>query len=80
MNRSSFSLMVAASVALVLLGSPAPLHSQGANPTAPKTTFQTLIELKAANEALLQKQQQTLQKLDEIKAQADQLRIFTKRS
>ena len=80
MNPSSYSLLMAASVALALVASPVRLHSQGTDATAVKTPLQTLVELKAANEALLQKQQKTLQKLDEIKLQAEQLRIFTKRS
>ena len=80
MNHSSLSLAMVASVALGLLASPARLHSQGTDPTTPKTPLQLLKELKTANAALLQKQQQTLQKLEEIKSQADQLRIFTKRS
>jgi len=80
MNRSSFSRLLAVSAALAFLGSPAPLHSQGTAATPAKTPLQQLIELKAANEALLQQQQKTLQKLEEVKLQAEQLRIFTKRS
>mgnify|MGYP001137379467 CR=1 FL=1 len=77
MNRSSFLLPVAAAASL-LLASSARLYSEA--PEAPKTPLQMLQELKASNEALLQKQQQTLKRLEELKTQADQLRIFTKRS
>jgi hypothetical protein len=77
MNRSSFSIL-AVSVAFALVASPVRLHSQGVD--VPKTPLQMLTELKAANEALLQSQQKTLEKLELLKTQADQLRIFTKRS
>jgi len=46
----------------------------------PKTLEQTLTELKAANAALLEKQKATLQRLEQLEKQADQLRIFAKRS
>jgi hypothetical protein len=42
--------------------------------------IKSLQEMKAANEELLQKQQATLQALDELQKQADQLRIYSKRS
>lgn len=78
MNRS-FSLLSVAGVACLLLASPARLYSEAAAET-PKTPLQMLQELKASNETLLQKQRQTLKRLEELKTQADQLRIFTKRS
>ena len=80
MNPSSYSLLGTATVALALFVSPVRLHSEGAAAATVQTPQQALVELRAANEALLQKQLKTLQKLDEIKTQAEQLRIFTKRS
>jgi len=76
MSRSIPSLGLA--ITLALLASGARLNSQesaaGASPR------QLLAALKASNAELLQKQEKTLQKLDELKKQAEQLRILTKRS
>ena len=56
----------------------APLNSQEAA-ALPKTPEQQLAAMKTANAELLQRQQKTLEKLDEIKQQADQLRIMSRR-
>ena len=42
-------------------------------------TIKALEELKAANEELLKKQQATIQALDQLQKDADQLRIYAKR-
>ncbi|MDD5351380.1 MAG: hypothetical protein PHQ12_14305 [Chthoniobacteraceae bacterium] len=79
MKRSSLSLLVAVTALGVFFGSMPRLGSQEAA-VRPKTPEQQLAALKAANAELLQRQQKTLQKLDDIKQQADQLRTLTKRS
>ena len=53
------------------------LHSQG---ILPKTPIDQLKALKAKNAELLEKQTATLQKLDEMDKQAEQMRFFSKRS
>jgi hypothetical protein len=62
--------------ALLLL--PLSLNSQSPQPNKPPLTI--LQELKAANKALIEKQQATLQKLDELEKNASQLKIIGKRS
>jgi len=52
------------------------LESQGTRPQSPEQAMQTI---KASNAALLEKQKATLQKLDDLGKEADQLRIFSKR-
>ena len=52
------------------------LHSQG---ILPKTPVQKLHELKAKNDEIIQKQNTTLEKLDELDKQAEQMRFFVKR-
>lgn len=57
-------------------------HSQDrveavANPVTP---IEQLMALKAANAKLLEAQGRTLQKLEDLKATSDQIRIMTKRS
>jgi hypothetical protein len=79
MNRSTLSLLMAVSMGVAVWSSAARLHSQEAA-VAPKTALERLVALKAANAELLQKQEKTLQRLDDLKQQADQLRIMTKRS
>jgi len=59
-----------------LLGLAVNLHSQG---ILPKTPVQKLRELKAKNEEIIQKQNVTLEKLDELDKQAEQMRFFVKR-
>jgi predicted cobalt transporter CbtA len=50
-------------------------------PAAPAAegTLKLLEEIKAANAAVLSKQTETLQQLDELEKAADQIRIFSKR-
>ncbi|MEI8235303.1 MAG: hypothetical protein WCH57_11560 [Verrucomicrobiota bacterium] len=73
------SLLVVVTALGGFIGGTVRLNSQEAA-ALPKTPEQRLAVLKTANAELLQRQQKTLQKLDEIKQQADQLRIMTKRS
>ncbi|MCE9611780.1 MAG: hypothetical protein K8R23_16390 [Chthoniobacter sp.] len=71
------SLFLAISTAILLaLGST--LHSQA--PTAVKSPQQILQAMKVKNQELLEKQAVTLQKLDELEKDAEQLKIFGKRS
>jgi hypothetical protein len=53
------------------------LHSQG---ILPKSPIDQLKALKAKNAELIEKQTATLQKLDEMDKQAEQLRFFSKRT
>jgi hypothetical protein len=53
------------------------LHSQG---VLPKTPIDKLKDLKAKNAEIIEKQGATLQKLDDIEKQSEQLRFFSKRS
>ncbi|MDQ6912143.1 MAG: hypothetical protein M3119_00400 [Verrucomicrobiota bacterium] len=46
---------------------------------APDATLKLLEEIKTANAAVLSKQTETLQQLDELEKAADQIRIFSKR-
>lgn len=50
------------------------------NDTTSAELLKTLQEMKAANDETLQKQAATLSQLEEIEKNADQLRIFSKRS
>ena len=76
MNRSVLSIGLA--ITLAFFASGARLNSQeSAVGSSPR---QLLAALKASNTELLQKQEKTLQKLDELKKQAEQLRILSKRS
>ena len=54
------------------------LHSQA--PAAPKTPLQLIEEMKAKNAELLERQTQTLLKLDELEKESGQLKIFGKRT
>jgi len=72
------SLSATAALAL-LLASGGPLRSQ--QPLAESKTPETrLQEIRAAQEALLKAQAATLQRLEALEKEADQLRIFAKRS
>jgi hypothetical protein len=53
------------------------LHSQGLQPKSP---IDKLRDIKAKNDTLLQQQTATLEKLDEIDKQAEQMRFLSKRS
>ena len=79
MNRSSLSTLLTVTALVAFFASPARLNSQESAALA-LSPQQLLAALKASNAELLKKQQQTLQKLDEIKQQAEQLRIWSKRS
>ena len=69
----SLTLSVAAFLALA-----ANLHAQA--PAAPQSPAQMLQAMKAKNQDIIEKQAQTLQKLDELAKEAEQLKIFAKRS
>lgn len=55
------------------------VNSQIPNQVVVKSPEETLADIKAANEALLQKQKATLERLDALQKEAEQLRIFVKR-
>lgn len=59
-----------------LLGLAVNLHSQG---IMPKTPVQKLRELKTKNDEIIKAQTVTLEKLDELDKQAEQMRFFVKR-
>ena len=63
--------------AAALLALAVNLHSQG---VAPKSALDRLRDLKVKNAELIEKQNATLQKLDEIEKASEQLRFFSKRS
>ena len=69
--------LIAVTALAAFFASEARLNSQE---SAPKSPTEQLLALKASNAELLKKQQQTLQKLDDLKQQAEQLRIWAKRS
>ena len=69
----SLALSVAALLALA-----ADLHAQA--PGAPKSPMQVLQAMKAKNQAIIEKQTQTLQKLDEIEKEAEQIKVLAKRT
>ena len=69
----SLALSVAALLALATN-----LHSQA--PEAPKSPMQILQAMKAKNQEVIEKQTQTLQKLDDLEKDAEQLKIFGKRT
>ncbi len=54
------------------------LHSQSDAP--PRGVQQTLLEMKARNQKLIDQQTATLQKLEELEKSASQLRLFAKRA
>jgi hypothetical protein len=60
------------------LGAAALLHSQTAEP--PKAPLEVLRALKASNAQLIDQQKKTLDGLDELQKNADQLKIYGKRS
>jgi hypothetical protein len=49
-------------------------------PTAGASALKQLLEMKAANEEIIRKQSATLEQLDELQKNAEQLRIYSKRS
>ncbi len=60
-----------------LLAGLAPLHSQA---PAKQSAIERLQTLKAQNEKLLEQQAATLQRLEEIQKEAQQLRILARRT
>lgn len=75
MNRTIFSITTTA----LLFFSSASVNSQAPQLAAPGTLLSQLQAIQAANKALIEKQQKTLQSLDEMKAVADQLKVLGKR-
>ncbi len=95
MRTTIFSLFLGVSLcaSVIHAQSPMPVVVPAATATViPKATavttddgnsaalLKTLQEIKAANEETLQKQAATLSQLDEMEKNAEQLRIFTRRS
>jgi hypothetical protein len=76
-NHTDLKDLILATITLAMLASTLPLNSQ-AVPAAQqvRTPEAMLAELKVANEQLLQKQAETMQKLDEIGKNAQQLRAI----
>ena len=64
--------------AVVLLALGSKLHSQA--PAPAKSPLQILQAMKEKNQELLQKQAQTLIQLDTLEKEAEQIKIFGKRS
>lgn len=81
MKRSASSLLTAIAIVAAGLAPATRLYSQEKTALSPKVALQIqqLAALKASNAALLQKQEETLKKLDELKKAADQLRIMSSR-
>jgi hypothetical protein len=65
------------SLAAMILLSATPLNSQSTPAT--KSPAELLNQLKATNALLLEKQQKTLQTLDALSKEADQIKAFSKR-
>ena len=93
MRAAILSLFAAISVAASLFAQSPPVVVQAASPaTVVKTTgtnesdpslasaLKMLQEMKAVNEETLRKQAATLQQLDVIEKEANEIRIYTKRS
>lgn len=73
--KTPFALVLAAAV---LLAPGTTLHSQA--PAAAPSPQQILQAMKLKNQELLARQAATLQKLDDLEKEAEQLKIFAKRS
>ena len=58
---------------------PAPATSSASSDAAMSAAVKVLEQTKAANEALLKRQQAMLQQLDELQKAAEQLKTFSKR-
>lgn len=56
------------------------LHSQTAATAAPKTSLEAVQAIKAQNAKFLEKQTATLIQLEQIAKEAEQMKIFAKRS
>jgi hypothetical protein len=83
----SFELLLGQSPAPVIVpaatDTAAPSAKTVSVPNAPESieaAIKLLEEVKAANEATLKKQDETLQRLDELQKAANQLKIYTQRS
>ena len=77
MKSTTLATAMVAAVALLFLSGPS-LNSQ-APQTASGTLLSQLQAIQTANKALIEKQQKTLQSLDEMKATAEQLKALGKR-
>jgi hypothetical protein len=68
---------------IVPAATPAAITAQqsasSANSTSVQEALKMLQEMKAANEETLRKQAATLQQLDELEKEAEQIKIYTKR-
>jgi hypothetical protein len=69
----------AASGTSVTTSPPAQSAAAAQNAAAVQVAIQTLQRLKAANEEVLKRQEDTLRRLEEIQQGADELKIFAKR-
>jgi hypothetical protein len=79
MNRALLSWAAALAVGVAWIAAPRPLRSQ--EPAGPPlSAVECLSALKAANAALIAQQEKTMQKLEDLKQKAEQVRIMTKRS
>jgi len=70
--KTTYFLMMGALLALAVN-----LHSQG---VLPKSPVDKLKDLKAKNAEIIEKQNATLLKLDEMEKQSEQMRFMSKRS
>ena len=75
--KSSLTLLILAGIAFVSI---AGNHSRAQTAATNLTPQQSLQALKEKNQKLIEAQAATLQKLDEITKNAQQLRAFSKRS
>ncbi len=74
MNSRTLSV----AVAVLLLCAGTRLYSEVSSPEA--TVLATLQAMKAANQDMIDRQEKTLKALDELRAQAEQLKTFGKRT
>lgn len=79
MNQSILSTLITVTAFGTFLFSAPRLNSQEPAPVV-KSPTELLNALKTSNADLIQKQQKTLEKLEVIKKEAEQLRIMAKRS
>jgi len=88
---SALAGLISLTAAGVMIFSVPKLNSQYAAPgtlppepavaaTLPKTPEAVLSKLKASNAAAMQQQEATLQRIDAIQQEADQLRIYSRRN
>jgi hypothetical protein len=79
MKRSLLSWAVALAIGMAWIGSSGLLCSQEIS-SAPISAEERLSALKAANAALIERQEKSLKKLDDLKEQARQIRIMVGRA